>query len=207
MATLNLQVAASENDAFEAESGGIMDIANDDVSTISSSNVALRSWGAFRFPVTQLVKGDHIVSCVLQAYISGTLTDDANFDIYFEKVASPAIFTTTLSDITDRTRTTALVAWVEDSLGIGWASSDDLTAVLQEVLDLFTPDAIVIILKPNTDVTKNFSPRAYDFSDGTLAAKLDIEYIGQAETNPTRGVAAIIAAVPPVASAVKQREI
>lgn len=185
MTVLNLQVLANLDDAYEMESSGNMFPVAVWLPIQSNTSAASRIWGGIRWPYANLAKGDLINSCTLQLFV---LAGDANFDIYFQKVAIPAEFSSDNGDITDRTRTWTSVAWVEDSLS-GWSTSPELKDILQEVLNDFKPGALVLICKPRSDVSKTLTTRPYD-GDAALGAKLDLDYTSLAIPYQTAGVSA-----------------
>ncbi len=95
--------------------------------------------------------------------------------LHFEKAASPAAMGSSNYDIQNRSRTTASISWVADGLGVGWETSPDVTTPLQEVVDAYTPTAIVFIGRPNQDATKKLQTYSYE-QGSTYGAKLDIDY-------------------------------
>ncbi len=176
MAERNLQVSASLDDAHEQEDTGVVTVDDLRVQVISAVAVSNRKWGGLRWAISGLSKGDLINSCTVQLYFPSVPSGNANCDIYFQDgIAAPLSFSATVNDIQDRARTVASVAWVEDGLGIGWETSPELKAVLQEVVDTYSPSALVIILKPRADANKVLSCRAWDLAP-SQAAKLDVTF-------------------------------
>ena len=178
-------MAASADDAYETESTGATNITASTVRVTSSTSA--RVWGGLRFtgPGTLPPMGAVIDVATLSVFVPTGGTDDANMDIYAEDAASPAAFTTGTGNITGRTRTTASAAWVQDDIGINaWAACPtSLVPLIQELVDRtdYTPTAIVLILKPKSDITKACWPTSRDGS-ASLCAKLHLVYHMPTET-------------------------
>ncbi|MFO7810903.1 MAG: hypothetical protein R6V47_05985 [Candidatus Delongbacteria bacterium] len=181
--TLDLQVGANLGDVHEAESsGGIQDITS--VYHMSKTTPA-RYWGAHRWTSASLpAQGDTIDVAYVELYVYSTLYDDPNINLHFEKAAAPAQFSTDDYDVTGRTRTTDSVSWVANSIGSGWKQSPSLVDPLQEVIDAYSPTALALICRPNTDASKRLYTYAYN-QGSTYGAKLHIEYTGQPEISNT----------------------
>jgi len=174
--TVDEQVGASSDDGHEAELFGLMDITANDVYHRANTSSSSRYWAAHRWTSEAFPpQGATIDVAYIELYVS-VLYDDINGDWHFEDGASPATLTTTAHDISDRTRTTASAEWAEDSMGTGWSQSPSLVSPLQEVVDSYSPTAIVAIFVPDTSVNKYCKSLSYDSSSST-AAKLHIEYI------------------------------
>ena len=161
--TLDPQVGASADDATELESTGAMGLTAVDIWISSSSIQSQRYWGGFRFVSASFpAMGTTIDVAYLRVYIHDDLYDDANFNIHFQKLAAPVTFTTAAYNITGRTRTTASTSWVANSIaagGAGWYNSPSLCGVgspIQEVFDAYSPTAMVVIVRPNTNDIKYF---------------------------------------------------
>jgi hypothetical protein len=177
MPIIDLQVVASADDGYERESSGVMNITGIAVWCEANPNIAARYWGGLRWSNGYLPpKGSIITAAYIEVYVTATRSDDINGNLHFEKAASPSQFSTDGYDITSRARTNASASWIEDELGIGWVQSPSLIIPLQEIIDNYSPTDLVLILRPNTDIFKEFSFFSYDEFDGSYAAKLHIEY-------------------------------
>lgn len=178
MATLDLQIDASTDDTYEAESGGSSGGTDAHILVDSWTSIFGRYWGGIRFHSASLPpSGATITAAYIELYIYSTSWEDANFDIYNEVGAAPVTFSTGTYPVTSRTRGAVSVAWVADSLGTGWKTSPSIVTVIQEIVDSYSPTAIVFILKPKTDVGRQFRARTYDQTPlGTLSAKLHLEW-------------------------------
>ena len=178
--TLNLQVGSSSDDAEEIENGGAMNTTATLVTVVASLFQGLRHWGGIRFTGLSIPAGSTITACTVEIRSDTFITghDDIRIDVHMEPTAAPSTFTTTSGDITGRSRTTASVSWSADNVADDtFIVSPDIKAVLQEVVDSFTPTTIVVILKPQqTQATsKIIDFKTYD-NDPSLAAKLNITY-------------------------------
>ena len=179
MATLNLAVAASNEDADERKTDGSTIITS---TSVRMGDLASIGHAGFYFGGVSGLAGATINSATL-TFVAGA-TDTGTFDgaFYFERADSPAKFAAVNFNITDRTRTTASVAagstefgnWTADEEHVFTDAEIDLVPVLQEVCDNHDPDALVLIYLAGTGTGERL-PVAYD-GDPTKAAKLDIDY-------------------------------
>lgn len=184
MGELNLQVAASLDDAYQQEDVHTTWPTVDPV--ICYSATVSRMWGGHRFvPPNAIPQESTIIAAYIELYVYDATWDDINANIHFEKVAAPAQFEAVDDNITSRARTDASTSWIANILGTGWKTSPSLVIPLQELVDVYEITALVVIFRPNSDVTKTCKSRAFDY-DPDLAAKLYIEYAGaQQEITPT----------------------
>ncbi len=180
--TLDLQVGANLDDVHEQEDPGTVTDGATYVRHSSGETAAGRYWGAHRWEDVSIPQGATIGVAYAELYIYSTSFDDADGFWHFEKGAFPARFSTDSGDVTDRDRTTESVAWNVDTLGIGWKGSNiSLVDPLQEVIDDYSPTALVLIFRPNTVEAKNLFNTSHN-DDPDLAAKLHIEYTAASNT-------------------------
>ena len=173
MATENLSIAASADDAYIDED----DSDYDDSAAICriDSNVAIgvRKRAGFRFVASGggIQQGDALSSASL--VMKFLVNDDANCDVDCEAHDDAPTFSA-LNTPLDRTPIGSNpVAWVED--GTADPSALDITAPVQDVVD--RPGwgtAIVVLGIPRQDVTKSLWPYAYD--NGSNEAELHLTY-------------------------------
>jgi peptidoglycan/xylan/chitin deacetylase (PgdA/CDA1 family) len=172
--TLDLQIDDTTNDAQERGTGDMTVTGGVQIRQESSATAASQYWGAYRVPAT-ISQGSTIDEFWITPYAESTSVDDANFKIYCQKAAAPGAFSATAYDISGRTLTTAYVEWAADGVGAGYHDSPELKTVLQEVVNAYNVTYIVIILKPNTDVDKQFDSTIAE--DGaSYALKVHIKY-------------------------------
>lgn len=170
MTTLNLQVAASSDDARQAATT---------VVTLNSVSIAMSAngiWGGLRFLNVTIPPGSTINTAVLQLNVVNTSNDDPNLDIYGEDVDDATTYLAVDNDIGGRTRTTAKTTWNATGVGAGFVASPDFAAVIQEIIDRpgwASGNDISIILDGLASTTFQF--RTYDNAVGD-GAKLDIDY-------------------------------
>jgi len=173
--TLDLQVGASADDAHEHTFSNSVSIDSGQVMHVSSDSttgyVAGHRWVSGSFPA----QGDTIDACYVEFYVWATAYDDMYGKWHFEKAAAPAQFTTTDGDITGRSRTTELTVWSANSLGTGWKQSPSFVTPFQEVIDSYSPTAVVAIFMHYDDLDKLFRPWGYDQSS-SYGAKLHLEW-------------------------------
>lgn len=178
MATLNLQVAASSDDATE-ETTGSMYLTE----TLLYLNTQDR-WSGIRLNNVTIPQGSTINSATLKISVGSATYDDAHFTVFCEDHDDAPTFTTATNDITNRTTTTASIEIDQDALGTG-EHSFTITAAVQEVINrpgwVSGNDLVVPI---RNDANANLRCYAYDYGPGTYPPKLDIDY-----TAPTGGAA------------------
>lgn len=179
--TINLQVAASSDDASEKASDGSVNLTSN-LPLNSTATATNRYWVGARFLSSSLPsKGSIIDACYAQFYNHDIVSNDIDGYFYFEKQASPATFAASANDISGRALTDAFISWAQDFDGTAWRTSPSLKEVLQEVVDSYSPTALVLIFKPRSDVEKKFATRPWDYNDHTLAPKLVISYTSPAK--------------------------
>ena len=175
MTTLNLQVSANNDDANEQQNDTGFNAGSSSTKADSSANIADRSISGHRFTNVTVPKDAQIITATIQIKPANTSLDDANIDIHAEDVDNAVDFAAT-TDVWNRARTTASVAWVADSLGASYVTSPELKTVIQEIVDRgswASGNALMILLKGKSDVTKQLRPLAFEAID---PVKLDIEY-------------------------------
>jgi len=176
--TLDLQVGANLDDVHEKESDGAISDAIT-VKYIGSTISSARYWGADRWVSGSLpALGDTITVAYAELYFYTSGFDDVNGNWHFQKAASPAQFVVANFNVTSRTRTIASTSWIADGVaagGAGFYPTPSLVTPLQEVIDNYSPTALALIFRPNTDVHKD--ARAYSHNQGSIyGAKLHIEW-------------------------------
>lgn len=170
MTTLNLQVAASSDDAFEGGGGAV------NITGLRIQVNATGEWAGFRFINVTIPQAATINSAVMQVYVHATTDDDPDIDIYGEAVDDAATFTTAPDSIETRPRTTAKTNWTATGVGTNFVSSPSLVSVIQEIVNRagwVSGNDLVLIWDGLS--TSSFEVRAYDTAAGD-AAKLDIDY-------------------------------
>lgn len=177
MATLDLTVAAGADDAHETDFGAGFSSSLNEVFASSNTGSTSRYNGGFRFTNVTIPQGETITAAYLTVQPISTSADDANVDILAEDVDNAVDFSTN-ADVTSRVRTTASVAWVQDSLGAADVNSPEIKTVIQEVIDRpgwASGNAMVILMDGKSNVNKTFQVKSRD-SSATLCARLHIEY-------------------------------
>lgn len=175
--TLNLQVGQSSDDAREVVANGNMSL------TTASLDMGDHHVG-LRFASVSGLRNTTISSALLTfraAFASGVSFVG---DWYGQDgTAAPGTFTTTTSDISNRTQTTATCEGDGSDFG-NWTSGQDhtfngppgdpLTDIIQELADSYDPSAIVLI---HIRDSGSGSRRAVSYdNDSSTAPKLDIDY-------------------------------
>lgn len=174
MTTLNLQVAASTDDAYESSGGG-MDL---DTNYLRSEDG--RTAGMRFNNVTIPQGGATVNTAVLQIDIYDAAYDDLDNTLYCEDEDDPGTFTVDDFNITGRTKTSASVSDTTSSAGTGWHSFTDAATPVQEWVDRpgrSSGDDLVLLMYEDGAAALRFWAWDYDTS---LAAKLDIDYTAAA---------------------------
>ena len=188
MTTVNYQVDGNNDDAFElGNDTGFDAVAN--VRHDSNTDPNSITLAGHRFTSVAVPKDAQIVTATLQLFVRATANDDANFDIHAEDVDDAVDFAAN-NDVVNRVRTTASVAWVADSLGVGFKSSPDIKTVIQEIVDRgswASGNDLMIICKGKTDVTKSCRSTPHDTTPSE-AAKLDITYAVRRKRSYARAI-------------------
>ncbi len=187
--TVDLQVSASADDAFQTSTDTVSLVAATMITDSMLEHVGLR-WLNVTVPAGATIDVAHVT-----LFIRSTDNDEPKHQIRGELTADPGTFTTTSNDIDARGRTTATVNW--DSLDLGaaeeeeweWGASSpgegngaNLKDIVQEIIDQGgwnSGQAMVMIYEQHTasDANRDLGIRAWDRAPtGTLAAKLHIEH-------------------------------
>lgn len=183
MPTLNLQVAASANDAFQYNTGLVTQL----TSGAGSINDAGDIHG-LRFTNVTIPQGATISSASLKLYFHNATYDTLTAVAACEDIDNAPAFTSAVNDIYNRTKTTATAAISFTDITSGGGVNNhyqvcDLAGAVQEVIDRpgwASGNALVVILYGWTAGDATY--RHYDH-DSAAAAKLDITY-----TVPVTGV-------------------
>ena len=180
MTTLNLVIGAGVDDAYERnDSVGFTSAAafNYAANADSDANGSYSTGG--RFTNVTIGNGDTIDTAVMQVqYNNSNFEDDPLLDIHMEDVDDSANFTTTAS-VASRARTTASTFWDAEDIGLGYVTSPDFTAAVQEVVDRggwASGNAMMVIQWTTGRATQRIlRTHSYD-DDSAKAWKLDITY-------------------------------
>lgn len=180
MTTINVQVSANEDDAREA--AGVVGLANEGAVDAVDEYFGMR-WTGITIPA-----GAIITTAWIDMWIIDDLNDEPDHTIYFEDNATPAVFTTGASDISNRTPTTATATLSSADLGASasgdWLSDletmpfPELKTIIQELVDSYdysSGGAMAAIIRGSADAGRDLRRGDYS-SDTTKAAKLHIEY-------------------------------
>ena len=172
------QVSALNGDAYENDDDTNFERWGANINMYSHTVEASRVNGGFVFTNVLAQQGLKISSAYITVYIPETGSyDDANVDILGNDVDDANNFDVE-ADVTSRTRTTASVPWVQDSLGVGWKQSPDISAVVQEIVNRggwASGNDLCILVDGKSDINKEFKSFSYD-AGASLAARLSIEY-------------------------------
>jgi hypothetical protein len=174
-----ISVSANTDDAMERESSGVVWTDDFYIYVQSDTDQSTRYWVGLRFTGGPFPnRGDTIDTAYLRINVTDEIDgDNANLDIYAQDRANPTTFTTDAYNITrSRPRTSSYTEWVSDSLGTGWVQSPSIVDVIQELVNSYDITSVVLTLSPNTDATKLLTLWAHDWSGGTFAAQLHLEW-------------------------------
>jgi hypothetical protein len=178
--TVSITVSAGADDAFEANNGTFFNSTHVTLWLDSHTVSGFYFRGGFRFQDVTVPQGSPIRSANIQFNFLDTGADDINGYLAAEDVDDANDFSTE-ADVTTRwntKKTSATVAWIENSLGLGYATSPDIKSVIQELVDRGgwkSGNSAVILFGANNDYYADCDVEAYENS-GSSPAKLNIEY-------------------------------
>ena len=170
MAVFSGQCGQSEDDGDEI-SGGTMDLTDAQVTITGGAH-----WGFFRIPGVTINRVDTVNSATLTVNIVNTTWDDPGGTvIYGHDIDNSPILTTTLSDISSRSRTSQSVTWNGTGVGSGDKTLDvtSIVAAIISRLGWVLGNAIGFIF--DGTATSGILLRTWDNST-TLCARLVIDY-------------------------------
>jgi len=163
-------VSTSANDAQEAANGD-MQLTN---GTIRLNNQY--EYFGLRFPNVTIPKGAIIYSASCRLYLADSSIVDA--DVTVEDADNAVVFSTTNSDMTDRTKTSPVVQLRDGSRANGFYSFDLSVSDIEAVIGRdgwASGNALVLFFQYMASSAINF--QAYDYAPAN-AAQITIEYSG-----------------------------
>lgn len=174
--TVNLQVGASADDAFEADDGTGFITTGSVSRNDSDSSAGLRYNGGYRFTSVAIGQADTIDAATMQVWPISA--DDPNCDMYGNDVDDAANFNFE-ADVTDRVLTTANEIWSAANIGTGaFKTSPEMKAVIQEIINRgswASGNALVTMFRGREDINRDFYVRGHD-TNSAQAPKLDIDF-------------------------------
>jgi len=183
MATLNLQVGASTDDARNISSDGTFN------ATVVAQHIGINSsvdyWNGWRFTGVTIPNAATITSAVLNLYSSGTGTGTTALAKFFGEAAdNPATFSnSTALKPEGRTRTTAYVT--KSFTVANWAATGfdkeyvDVTSLVQEIVNRggwASGNSLVLVAHDNGSSNNNYIGHSTYDSASSRGAKLSITY-------------------------------
>jgi len=198
MATLNLQVSASTNDAFNR--GGIHPGTGSYSATGANNNIGANSFFFFlvgaRFTNVTIPQGSTITAASLQVCANANDSTQLDVTIAAENADSPGAFAGTTHEPYQayNSKTTATVRWNVGTASWtagSWYASADLTSVIQEIVNRAgwaSGNAIVLVVY-NTSTSlpggNQFRViRMWDYAGNASGMKLGITYTPPAAKVP-----------------------
>ena len=169
MTTLNKQVSESAGDAREASGTVVIDGVSITLSAAAHWHGAFFSLAGGYPPA-----GAAINTATYQIYINATANDNVHGDFYLETGSSIGLFTTDTNNLSGRARTANKTTLAANNVGAGWYSID-VASALQEAVNSVGYNGNIVILW-DCNASTDCILRAWDYSDHSLAPKLDIEY-------------------------------
>lgn len=152
--SVDLTITEDSDDAWEDEYNGRVLLSDVD-RVCSNTSVGGREWTGLRFVRCLPQQGSSIIAAYLRVYVASTLFDDANLDIYAQAAEDPPTFRAGDNyDVSSRPRTDAYVPWAADAIGNGWRRCPSLVPIVEELVAVCSPTAMVFVLKPRSDANK-----------------------------------------------------
>lgn len=180
MATLNLQIAAGSDDAYE--NTGTVTTGDLQSGIVDSS----AEWIGLRFQNVTIPAGSTISAAVLSVKPTDSGNDEPLMDIWGVAQSNPGTFSTGTNDISGRSRTTATVNWDNADLGSDgtqFFSAPDLASIITEIIGLpgwASGNALALVMR-GTNTTRDLRIFMFETAQAD-AAKLDITYTPPAVT-------------------------
>lgn len=172
--SLDLVVEASGDDGHWSSDATDWDEASTLTVGLTFGN-AYHAW--YRFTGTEDIGGATINAAEIQLWSGGLSEGSAETQIYACDDAAP----TPPADETEGdalSLTAASVAWDSPSLAGSYTSSPDISAVIQELADSYTPTAVMIVHKNDGGIADDYIiAESYD-SDSSHAPKLLVDLTG-----------------------------
>lgn len=190
MPTINLEIAAGEDDAYE-KGNGAFDRAETEIKMYSYADDSHADYrcGGFRWDNVTVPNGATISAATISLYFKNGTYDDINHVIYFHDTDNAPNFADS-ADIIGRARTTANVSYVETGISIPSWKSASIVSIIEEITTRggwASGQAMVALLIANTDYTAEARAEAYDDAGAANNAKLSITYTVAAAFPPIPG--------------------
>ncbi len=183
MATIDVAIAASEDDAFEAANGA-MTLAGTSIKPDASGE-----WGGLRFPNLPISQGASVTSAVLLFWAVNTSNDDPDLEIMGCLAGDDGAFTTDANNISARASTTNSVIWTATGIGTGHVACPSLVDVVQELVDQAgwaSGNAAVFKLQERAGGASNLAWVTYD-GNTERSAVLQVKYTGDGSLTRRHG--------------------
>ena len=178
MTTFTGSPAASADDA--AEAAGVNTIDGVNLNANSAAQLA-----AVRFTNVTVPPGSTINSAYITLNITSTTYDDPDVTIRGNGEANPAAFTTAANHITNRSKTSASVAWSATGLGSGAENTPSLVALVEEIIAIpgwASGNAMAFYFIGSAGSAIRF----YAYDNGSNYASLTIDYTASSGGQPRR---------------------
>ena len=142
-------------------------------------NALAHQVNGLRFQGVQVAQGDTISTAWVEFTSRGTQSNPVNISIAGEAIDDAPAFTTTLFDVTNRTRTSALANWSPGAWVTGTKyQTVDISQIIQEIVNragwTAGNDIVIFLWGDGVDTDKRVAD-TFD-SNPALAAKLHIEF-------------------------------
>lgn len=182
MPTLNLVVAAVNDDADETNADTGFDAVGATVNVSASATAGTAQHAGFRFQSVAIPRGAIISSAIPSVWCTSATFDNPRCDIYCHDIDDSPNFTTD-ADVFNRALTTASTEWIATGISTAaYTACPDITAAVQEVIDRAgwaSGNALMVIFRGKSDLNSFLTTHSYD-AQPTMAAKLDITYTAPA---------------------------
>lgn len=133
---ISVRVNTGNDDAEEETSNGSMDLSSSDIELGEDGSIP--QWSGMRFTNLTIPQGASITSAYIEFEVDETDTEATYVTIWGQDIDNALTFSSTAYDITNRTKTTASVAWNNVAI---WGTVDEkkqspsLTSIIQEIVD------------------------------------------------------------------------
>jgi hypothetical protein len=172
----NQLIAASSDDA--QQSGTTMTLNG---TTIGASLDATTEWVGLRFTNITIPSGATITAAAVGVVPSGTGEDEPLVTVFLEAADDCATFTTTASDISNRSRTTG-VSWSSTDLGATGSSYHDTPSLVTDFQAVInragwaSGNDVCVIIQGGSTATRDLTIEAQDLGPNTNPPRLSVSW-------------------------------
>jgi len=170
--SLEIQVGADDDDA-EENNAGVVSLNN------TTLELGQEKWVGFRFNAVSIPPGATITSAYVEMRATAANSESTDLTIFGQDADDAATFASSSSNLSNRTTTSASVAWsaLVNWKKNQWYDTPDLSTIVQEIVDRpgWSDGNDLVVLIRSDDLSGIRQAFSHD-DNGNKAAKLHVEY-------------------------------